>query len=91
MASITVRNLDETIKKRLRLRAAEHGRSLEAEVRDILRQSADAPPTSHAQTGLDLFRGIREVVEKFGGADQVIALNRGMVFFTLEDNLSRST
>lgn len=37
MASITIRNLDETLKKRLRVRAAHHGRSMEDEARDILR------------------------------------------------------
>jgi plasmid stability protein len=38
MASITIRNLDEDLKQRLRVRAAEHGRSMEEEVRDILRR-----------------------------------------------------
>ncbi len=38
MASITIRNLDEDIKQRLRVRAAEHGRSMEEEARDILRR-----------------------------------------------------
>ena len=37
MASITVRNLAEGLKNRLRIRAAEHGRSMEQEARDILR------------------------------------------------------
>ena len=37
MASITVRNLDEDIKRRLRIRAAENGRSMEQEAREILR------------------------------------------------------
>ena len=37
MASITIRNLDDDIKQRLRVRAAEHGRSME-EARDILRR-----------------------------------------------------
>jgi phosphopantothenoylcysteine decarboxylase/phosphopantothenate--cysteine ligase len=37
MASLTVRQLDEALKKRLRLRAAKHGRSVEDEVRTILR------------------------------------------------------
>jgi plasmid stability protein len=36
MASITIRNLDDDIKQRLRVRAAEHGRSMEEEARDIL-------------------------------------------------------
>ena len=37
MASITIRNLDDSIKQQLRVRAAEHGRSMEEEARDILR------------------------------------------------------
>jgi plasmid stability protein len=37
MASITVRNLDEGLKRRLRTRAAQHGKYMEQEVRDILR------------------------------------------------------
>lgn len=39
MASIVVRNLDEDVKQRLRVRAARHGRSMEAEVRSILEES----------------------------------------------------
>ena len=39
MASITIRNLDDTIKMRLRIRAAQHGWSMEQEVREILQQS----------------------------------------------------
>ena len=42
MASITIRQLDEALKKRLRLRAARSGRSVEDEVRTILREAADA-------------------------------------------------
>ena len=41
MASLTVRQLDEKLKKLLRLRAARRGRSMEDEVRVILRQAAD--------------------------------------------------
>ncbi|KAF0221587.1 MAG: hypothetical protein FD174_356 [Geobacteraceae bacterium] len=39
MASLTIRNLDNGLKARLRLQAAQHGRSMEAEVRQILQQS----------------------------------------------------
>ncbi|MCC7275626.1 MAG: Arc family DNA-binding protein [Alphaproteobacteria bacterium] len=39
MAQILVRNLDEEIKSRLRRRADRHGRSVEAEVREILRDA----------------------------------------------------
>ncbi len=39
MASLSVRNLDDNLLARLKRRAARHGRSAEAEVRDILRQT----------------------------------------------------
>ena len=39
MASITVRNLEDGLKHRLRIRAAENGRSMEEEARDILRMA----------------------------------------------------
>lgn len=38
MASITIRNLDDGVKQRLRVRAAEHGRSMEEEARELLRE-----------------------------------------------------
>ena len=41
MASLTVRQLDDQLKKLLRLRAARHGRSMEDEVRVILRRAAE--------------------------------------------------
>lgn len=42
MASITIRNLDDTLKLRLRVRAATHNRSMEDEARDILRNALNA-------------------------------------------------
>ncbi|MBV8458068.1 MAG: plasmid stabilization protein [Acetobacteraceae bacterium] len=48
MATLTVRNLDNDTVRRLRIRAAEHGRSAEAEHREILR-AALAAPESRAQ------------------------------------------
>jgi plasmid stability protein len=46
MAALSIRNLDESVRQRLALRAAQHGRSMEAEVRAILteavRESADS-------------------------------------------------
>jgi antitoxin FitA len=39
MATLTIRRLDDKLKARLRVRAAEHGRSMEEEAREILRQS----------------------------------------------------
>ncbi len=43
MASLTVRQLDDKLKRRLRLRAARNGRSVEDEVRTILRGAAEEP------------------------------------------------
>src|SRR3954462_8644649 len=40
MASLTIRRLDDAIRDELRLRAARHGRSVEDEVRVILREAA---------------------------------------------------
>lgn len=45
MASLTVRGLDQETKSRLRVRAAQHGRSMEAEVRAIIQQAlAESEP-----------------------------------------------
>ena len=43
MANVTVRNLPDAVHRALRVRAAHHGRSTEAEIRDIL-ESAVRPP-----------------------------------------------
>ncbi|HOI16006.1 MAG TPA: hypothetical protein PK036_06660 [Geobacteraceae bacterium] len=43
MASLTIRNLDNNLKAQLRLRAAKHGRSMEAEARIILAQTLNVP------------------------------------------------
>ena len=54
MASLTVRQLDEALKKQLRLRAARNGRSVEDEVRTILRGAAaegDAQPAAASKPG----------------------------------------
>ena len=46
MASIIVRNLDEGLKRKLRLRAAANGRSMEAEARDILHTALNRQPAA---------------------------------------------
>ena len=46
MASITIRNLDDDVKSRLRVRAAGNGRSMEEEARLILRAAVGRKPTS---------------------------------------------
>ena len=64
MASITIRNLDEEVKTRLRVRAAKHHRSMEEEVRLILRDAVGRKePARH------LARTIRSRIEPLGGVD----------------------
>lgn len=46
MASITIRNLDDEVKARLRVRAASNGRSVEEKVRLILRDAVGSKPGS---------------------------------------------
>jgi plasmid stability protein len=43
MASLLIRGLDDTLKQQLRIRAAENGRSMEEEVRRILRTALGVP------------------------------------------------
>jgi antitoxin FitA len=64
MASITIRNLEESVKRRLRVRAARHGRSMEDEARSILR-AAVADDTS----ATNLFQAIRRRIAPLGGVD----------------------
>ena len=65
MASITVRNLDDDLKRRLRIRAAENGRSMEQEAREILRSAlaVEAAPT------MNLGTAIRERFAPYGGVE----------------------
>jgi antitoxin FitA len=62
---MTIRNLDEQLKRRLRVRAASHGRSMEDEARDILRAALS---TEAAKPG-NLFDAIRARIEPLGGVD----------------------
>ena len=66
MSSITIRNLDPAIKERLRIRAAEHGHSMEAEARRILQTTLKGPARAPAS---NLYDRIRALVEPLGGID----------------------
>lgn len=65
MATMTIRNLEDDLKTRLRMRAAQHGRSMEEEARSILRSALRAEPLS----GRSLVDSIRAMVEPYGGID----------------------
>jgi plasmid stability protein len=65
MSSITIRNLDDALKRRLRVRAAEHNRSMEEEARDILRCALSEEPGASD----NLADVMRRLVEPYGGFD----------------------
>ena len=65
MASITIRNLDDEVKTRLRVRASGKGRSMEEEVRLILAEAVDRE-TAPAE---GLGTAIHELFKPFGGVE----------------------
>lgn len=65
MASITIRELDEELKARLRVRAAHHGRSMEEEARMILRAALAERGRGRTGLGTAINRRFREL----GGVD----------------------
>lgn len=57
MANLTIRKIDPAVKERLRVRAAQHGRSMEEEARRILNDACPPPgrPETLADIALELF------------------------------------
>ena len=68
MASITIRQLPETTKRKLRIRAAQNGHSMEQEAREIL-QLELSKPASHPKTGKELVASIRRRFAPLGGVE----------------------
>ena len=65
MASITIRNLDDTVKAQLRVRAADNGRSMEEEARLILREAVGNKPDC---------RNLTDVIRAHFGPDSGVDL-----------------
>jgi plasmid stability protein len=68
MSSITIRKLNPTVKERLRVRAAQHGHSMEAEARDILEATLQEPERPLA---CNLYDRIRARFAPLGGVDDL--------------------
>lgn len=64
LTAVSIRNLDPAVKAKLRVRAAEHGRSMEAEIRAIL---VDA--VSELSRPVGLFDAIRAISLEHGGVN----------------------
>ncbi len=74
MASITIRNLDDVLKSRLRIQAAVHGRSMEDEARDILRSALNREPTRKGS----LAASIRARFAPLGGVELPVVVREPM-------------
>jgi plasmid stability protein len=68
MATLTIRDLDPSVKERLRIRAAQNGRSMEEEARAILK--AATVKERHPERGLGT--RIRQRFAKYGGVELAI-------------------
>ena len=93
MANITIRNLDDDVKMRLRMQAAENGHSMEEEARRILREAVRRKPSVQ-----NLARSIRaQVVRRWAvwnwschragrGANRPVS-TRALTMFLLDTNI----
>lgn len=64
MAAISIRNLDDVVKERLRIRAARHGRSMESEIRTILTDAVREPADE-----VGLFHVLLDRFDELGGVE----------------------
>ena len=73
MANLTVRRLDDETHRLLRLRAAEHGRSMESEVRAILSEAVRPSARQRGAGMIDRLSGRGDVAMS---TDSILALTR---------------
>jgi plasmid stability protein len=71
---MSMRNIDESLRSRLRIRATQHGKSMEEDARDVLRTA----PSAEAQTGGDLGAAIRSRFAALGGGDLAVSRREPM-------------
>lgn len=71
MAAVTIRNLPEGTHRALKLRAAKHGRSTEAEIRAILEEAVRTKLPS-----MNLAHALRMIGEQFGDIEPEFSRDR---------------
>jgi len=76
MATITIRNLDEQVKRELQIRAVHNGRSMEAEVRAMISEFLQEPPEAAVPLEEDLGTAIRNLFAPLGGVELQIPPRR---------------
>lgn len=67
MATLTIRNVDPDVHRRVRVRAAENGRSMEAELRQIIKDAVSVN-TENAEE-INLAEAIRRRFAPYGGVE----------------------
>ncbi len=79
--TLTIRNLDEEVKRKLRLQAACHEHSMEAEAREIIAeavgQAANPPPPRTPEELRERLKGVRGLWKDRGTTDELMKLTRG--------------
>ncbi len=80
--TLTIRNLDESVKRKLRVQAAMHQRSMEAEARDILARAVEPGSTATAPAAAGAvvtgrFDHLRGIWSKRMSTDEVMQVTRG--------------
>jgi plasmid stability protein len=83
MATLTIRNLPDEVHRRLRIRAAENGRSMEAEARALLTEALQDDERRGAKSTAEKVRELQAFIDKlYGGrkpqnvVDELIAERR---------------
>ncbi|HXO01892.1 MAG TPA: Arc family DNA-binding protein [Stellaceae bacterium] len=69
MSTLTIRNVEPALKERLRVRAAQHGRSMEAELRVILK---DVLRAEKPDGEISLGEAIHRRFAALGGVDDLV-------------------
>lgn len=82
--TLTIRNLEEPVKQKLRIQAASHGRSMEAEAREILTKAVTTPANGEVLATEPARERMNSVCESVRGiwkgritTDELMSLTRG--------------
>lgn len=78
--TLTIRNLPEPVKQKLRMQAASHGRSMEAEAREILTHAVTAPENQGAEVTANSKGKFDHLVGIWKGrmtTDEIMEITRG--------------
>jgi plasmid stability protein len=70
MATLNIRNLPDEVHQRLRVLAAEHGRSMEAEARAILAAATTGARQAPAPSALEKAKRLQDFVDKLYGGNK---------------------